>query len=165
MGAFGCGRRRRCNKAAPDGFGSGGRRSRVSCCGSSSCWPARCSTPRRNRENLALRLSSRGRAVHLWAPMTARPYVLEEVTWPTVTTARYDVAVLPWGATEAHNRHLPYGTDTIEARSIGIEAARRAWERAAKVAALPAVPFGGHTARPPIPLSLTLTPSTPLPLS
>src|SRR6267154_935012 len=29
----------------PDGVGSGGHRSQASCCGWSSCWPARCSTP------------------------------------------------------------------------------------------------------------------------
>src|SRR5437867_7924131 len=92
--------------------------------------------------------------------MTARPYVLEEVTWTSVTAARYDVAVLPWGATEAHNRHLPYGTDTIEARSIAIEAARLAWERGAKVVVLPAVPFGVQTGQLDIPLCLNLNPST-----
>ena len=100
--------------------------------------------------------------MHLWAPMTARPYVLEEVTWPTVTATRYDVAVLPWGATEAHNRHLPYGTDTIEARDIGIEAARLAWERGAKVVVLPAVPFGVQTGQRDIPLCLNVNPSTQL---
>jgi len=94
--------------------------------------------------------------------MTARPYVLEEVTWPAVTAARYDVAVLPWGATEAHNRHLPYGTDTIEARGIGIEAARLAWERGAKIVVLPAMPFGVQTGQLDIPLCLNLNPSTQL---
>jgi creatinine amidohydrolase len=79
-----------------------------------------------------------------------------------VTAARYDVAVLPWGATEAHNRHLPYGTDTIEARSIAIEAARLAWAEGAKVVVLPAVPFGVQTGQLDIPLCLNLNPSTQL---
>ena len=35
----------------------------------------------------------------------------------------YDVAILPWGATEAHNYHLPYGTDTVQAEHIAIRAA------------------------------------------
>ena len=40
-------------------------------------------------------------------PLTPRPYILNELTWKTVRDARYEVAVLPWGATEAHNLHLP----------------------------------------------------------
>lgn len=92
--------------------------------------------------------------------MTARPYVLEEVTWPTVTATRYDVAVLPWGATEAHNRHLPYGTDTMATRAIAVEAARLAWERGAKVVVLPAVPFGVQTGQLDIPFCLNVNPST-----
>ena len=107
-------------------------------------------------------LSSTDGAVHLWAPMPARPYVLEEVTWPHVTAAHYDVAVLPWGATEAHNRHLPYGTDTIEARGVAIESARLAWERGAKVVVLPAVPFGVQTGQLDIPLCLNVNPTTQL---
>jgi hypothetical protein len=31
---------------------------------------------------------------------------------------RPNLAVLPWGATEAHNFHLPHGTDVIEAAAI-----------------------------------------------
>ena len=32
-------------------------------------------------------------------PYTARPYVLAETTWEAVRQTRFDVAVLPWGAT------------------------------------------------------------------
>ena len=40
--------------------------------------------------------------------MMAEPSpLLAESTWSTVREARYDVAVLPWGATESHNYHLP----------------------------------------------------------
>ena len=48
--------------------------------------------------------------------MTARPHILAETTWTTVRDAAYEVAVLPWGATEAHNYHRPYGTDSTRAR-------------------------------------------------
>jgi creatinine amidohydrolase len=96
--------------------------------------------------------------------MPARPYVLAEVTWPAVAAARYSVAVLPWGATEAHNRHLPYGTDIIEATSVAIEAARLAWERGAKVVVLPAVPFGVQTGQLDIPLCVNVNPTTQLAL-
>ena len=49
-----------------------------------------------------------------------RPYVLSETTWKTVDATPYGVAILPWGATEAHNYHLPYATDNIQAEQIAI---------------------------------------------
>src|SRR6266496_2582096 len=94
--------------------------------------------------------------------MPARPYMLVETTWKTVRDGGYDVAVLPWGATEAHNTHLPYGTDNFECDHIAAEAARLAWERGAKVVVLPAVPFGVQTGQLDIPLCLNLNPSTQL---
>src|ERR1041385_2700591 len=66
------------------------------------------------------------------APDPTRPYVLGEATWPAVREARYQVAVLPWGATEAHNRHLPYGTDTVETERVAAESARRACDAGAR---------------------------------
>ncbi len=94
--------------------------------------------------------------------MTDRPWVLAESTWPTVCESRYDVVVLPWGATEAHNRHLPYATDNIEASEIAIGAAALAWERGAKVVVLPTVPFGVNSGQLAIPFCLNLNPSTQL---
>jgi len=55
-----------------------------------------------------------------------------------------DVAILPWGATEAHGRHLPYGTDAIEATAIAEHAADLAFQQGARVIVLPAVPFGNN---------------------
>lgn len=92
----------------------------------------------------------------------ARPWVLGESAWPTVRDAGYDIVVLPWGATEAHNRHLPYATDTIEASAVAIEAAGLAWQRGARVAVLPAVPFGVNTGQLAVPYCLNLNPSTQL---
>jgi creatinine amidohydrolase/Fe(II)-dependent formamide hydrolase-like protein len=63
------------------------------------------------------------------APLAARPYILNELTWKTVRDARYEVAVLPWGATEAHNLHLPYSTDNVETERIAALAAQRATAR------------------------------------
>ena len=96
--------------------------------------------------------------------MAGRPYVLAECTWRSVGQTRYDVAVLPWGATEAHNFHLPYATDTIQCDGIAAEAARRAWERGARVVVLPTVPFGVNTTQLDIPLTLNVNPSTQLAL-
>jgi creatinine amidohydrolase len=89
-----------------------------------------------------------------------RPWLLAESTWAEVKDARLDVAVLPWGATEAHNRHLPYATDTISAERAAEAAAGIAWERGARVIVLPAVPFGVHTGQLDIPLCLNLNPTT-----
>src|SRR5439155_148129 len=60
-------------------------------------------------------------------PMPARPYILAETTWQAVRDTRFEVAVLPWGATEAHNYHLPYATDNIQCDHVAAEAARRTW--------------------------------------
>lgn len=89
-----------------------------------------------------------------------RPWLLAESTWAEVSATRYDVAVLPWGATEAHNLHLPYATDTISAAAASEASANIAWERGTKVIVLPAVPFGVHTGQLDIPLCLNANPST-----
>jgi creatinine amidohydrolase len=92
--------------------------------------------------------------------MEGRPYILEETNWKAVRDTAYEVAVLPWGATEAHNHHLPYGTDTKQSTWVAAEAARKAWEAGARVVVLPAVPFGVQTGLLDIPLCLNLNPST-----
>lgn len=92
--------------------------------------------------------------------MTARPYLLSEVTWKAVRETTYEVAVLPWGATEAHNFHLPYGTDIIETERIAALAAGLAWERGARVVVLPVVPFGVNTGQLDISLTVNMNPST-----
>jgi len=92
--------------------------------------------------------------------MPARPYVLGDITYRTTHEQRYDLAVLPWGATEAHNLHLPYATDTIEAEHVAVESARLAWDQGARVIVLPAVPFGVHTGQLDIPFCLNVNPST-----
>jgi creatinine amidohydrolase len=72
----------------------------------------------------------------------------------------YEVAVLPWGATEAHNRHLPYATDTIQAERLSVAAAERAWAAGARPVVLPPVPFGVNTGQLDIKLCLNMNPST-----
>ncbi|MBA3889757.1 MAG: creatininase family protein [Gemmatimonadaceae bacterium] len=89
-----------------------------------------------------------------------RPYVLLETNWKAVKQANYELAVLPWGATEAHNYHLPYGTDVIEAERIAIECARLATARGARVVVLPTIPFGVQTGQLDIELCINMNPST-----
>src|SRR5215216_5838469 len=94
--------------------------------------------------------------------MTIRPYVLAETNWKAVSGTTFDVALLPWGATEAHNYHLPYGTDVIECDHVAAESARLAWEAGARVVVLPTVPYGVNTGQSDIPLTLNMNPSTQL---
>ncbi len=89
-----------------------------------------------------------------------RPYILAETNWKSVSTTTYEVAVLPWGATEAHNYHLPYGTDVMESAAVAAESARIAWDAGARVIVLPAVPFGVNTGQLDIKLCLNMNPST-----
>jgi creatinine amidohydrolase len=90
----------------------------------------------------------------------SRPFVLSESTWRTVRETPFKVAVLPWGATEAHNYHLPYGTDNIQAEEVAIRAAERAWQKGARVTVLPVVPFGVNTTQLDIKLCINMNPST-----
>jgi creatinine amidohydrolase len=92
--------------------------------------------------------------------MAGRPYILAETDWKAVSATHFDVAVLPWGATEAHNLHLPYATDTIQAEAVAAAAANRAWEAGARVVVLPAIPFGVQTGQLDIPLCINVNPST-----
>ena len=91
-----------------------------------------------------------------------RPYILAETNWKYVKDAEFELAILPWGATEAHNYHLPYATDNIEATAIASEAARIAWDKGAKIIVLPTIPFGVNTGQADIKLDINIYPSTQL---
>jgi creatinine amidohydrolase len=78
---------------------------------------------------------------------TARPFILHEATYRQLLELRPNVAVLPWGATEAHNYHLPHGTDVIQAQKLGEAAVERANAAGARCVLLPAVPFGVNHAQ------------------
>ncbi len=89
-----------------------------------------------------------------------RPYILSETHWSEVSEQEFDLAILPWGATEAHNFHLPYGTDNYETEALVFEAARIAWEKGAKVIVLPTIPLGVNTGQSDIYMTLNMNPST-----
>lgn len=92
--------------------------------------------------------------------MSIRPYVLAETNWKNVKTTDFEVAILPWGATEAHNYHLPYATDNIQAEYMAAEAAGIAWDKGTKSIVLPAIPFGVNTGQHDIKLDINMNPST-----
>ena len=92
--------------------------------------------------------------------MAIRPYILAETNWKSLKDASFELAVLPWGATEAHNYHLPYATDVYEGEELAAEAAKHAWEQGGKVIVLPVIPFGVNTGQSDIYLDINLNPST-----
>jgi creatinine amidohydrolase len=96
--------------------------------------------------------------------MPFRPYVLAESNWKLVKATPYEVAILPWAATEPHNYHLPYGTDTYETAALAERAAEIAWNKGAKVVVLPTVPFGVNTGQLDLKLTINMNPSTQLAL-
>ncbi len=92
--------------------------------------------------------------------MPPRPYVLAETNWKAVKDTPFEVAILPWGATEPHNYHLPYGTDNYESAAIAERSAEIAWKQGAKVVVLPTVPFGVNTGQLDLRLAINMNPST-----
>ena len=92
--------------------------------------------------------------------MPARPYIIAETNWKDVQETDYEVAVLPWGATEAHNYHMPYATDNYQVEHVCAAAAKIAWEAGAKVGVLPAIPFGVQTGQLDIEFCINMGPGT-----
>jgi len=89
-----------------------------------------------------------------------RPYILAETTWKTIKDQKIELAILPWGATEAHNLHMPFATDNILTEKVAIESAKSAWDKGAKVVVLPTIPFGVNTGQLDIRLNINMNPST-----
>ena len=73
-----------------------------------------------------------------------RPAALDEANYRDLRAHPPNVAVLPWGATEAHGDHLPFGTDIFEAEGVARLAVERANADGAKALMLPAIPFGNN---------------------
>ena len=89
-----------------------------------------------------------------------RPWKLAETNYGVVKQQRYEVAVLPLGATEPHNLHLPYSMDTREGDLVGEKICEAAHQRGAKVILLPTVPYGTQTNQMQFPLAMNVNPST-----
>jgi creatinine amidohydrolase len=92
--------------------------------------------------------------------MPSRPYVLADTNWKAIKDSRIDLAVLPWGATEPHNYHLPYGTDNYESTFVAEHSAKIAWDSGARVVVLPTIPFGVNTGQLDLKLAINMNPST-----
>lgn len=55
---------------------------------------------------------------------------------------RYEVAVLPVGAIEAHNRHLPEGQDLRHTTYVARRSCELAWKECQALICLPPIPYG-----------------------
>ncbi len=63
----------------------------------------------------------------------------------TASRSKYEIALLPWGATEPHNQHLPYLTDSILSHDIAVDSAMLADERfGIRAMVMPAVTLGSQ---------------------
>jgi creatinine amidohydrolase len=90
-----------------------------------------------------------------------QPWRLEELNYGQVkANPPFDVVVLPLGATEPHNLHLPYGTDTFQVATIAARACALAQQAGARILELPAMPYGTETNQMKFPLAMNLNPST-----
>ncbi len=91
-----------------------------------------------------------------------RETILAEQTHAFVRGRHWQVAVLPFGATEPHNLHMPYGTDNFQVQVLSERACQKAYDAGASVTLLPTVPFGVNTNHLAVPggLALSVTPTT-----
>jgi len=89
-----------------------------------------------------------------------RPWKLAETNYGTVKQQHYEVAVLPVGAIEPHNLHLPYGIDAREGDLVAEKICEAAYQRGAKVLLLPTMPYGTDTNQMEFPFAMNVNPST-----
>src|SRR5262245_29468001 len=91
-----------------------------------------------------------------------REWSLAEQNHGFIRSRKWEVAVLPFGATEPHNLHMPYGTDNFEVAQIADRACERAFRAGAAVLALPTIPYGVNTNHLKIPgaVACSVTPTT-----
>ena len=72
----------------------------------------------------------------------------------------YQVAVLPTGAIEAHNLHLPQGQDFLHTTHIAKLCCERAWEKCKSVICLPTLPYGVDCNLMAYPLTISVSQAT-----
>jgi creatinine amidohydrolase len=91
-----------------------------------------------------------------------REWILSEQPHAFTRSHKWEVAVLPFGATEPHNLHMPYGTDTYQVEAIGERACAKAYQAGARVVLLPVMPYGVNTNHLQIPgaLACSINPTT-----
>lgn len=74
--------------------------------------------------------------------MAIEPWDLTAINLGRLQGMKYEVAVLPTGAIEAHNRHLPEGQDFRHTTYVARTSCAAAWEKSARAICLPGIPYG-----------------------
>ncbi|MBQ6062605.1 MAG: creatininase family protein [Prevotella sp.] len=73
------------------------------------------------------------------------PIDLSTATYGRTRSQQYDIVLLPWGATEPHNLHLPYLTDCILSHGIALDAANAVYiNKGVRCMVLPPVNMGAQ---------------------
>ena len=95
-----------------------------------------------------------------------RESILAEQTHAFVREQPWQAAVLPFGATEPHNLHMPYGTDTFQVETLGRRRASGPATPAPAWSCCRPCPYGVNTNHLKIPgaLACSVTPTTLLAL-
>src|SRR4051794_10121489 len=89
-----------------------------------------------------------------------KTWKLDNITLKVAREQNFEVALLPLGATEPHNYHLPYGTDTFQCEHIADRACEAATKKGARVVLLPAIPYGVESNMMEFPFAMNVYPST-----
>ena len=72
----------------------------------------------------------------------------------------YEVAVIPIGSLEAHNQHLPEGTDWLLVDHVARESCRRAWEKCQGVLCVPGLPYSSDCNLMGFPMTIDVSQAT-----
>jgi creatinine amidohydrolase len=75
-------------------------------------------------------------------PREPQSWKLAHLTQAVVSKNKYDVALLPIGACEPHNFHLPYAADALQSELVSDRVCAAAIELGAKIVQLPTLPYG-----------------------
>ena len=93
-------------------------------------------------------------------PNSIHDWQLSSTNLHRIAKQNYEVAVLPIGAVEAHNRHLPEGQDLLHTTAIAQKACQTAWDKSPNIILLPAIPYGVDCNLMAFPLTISVSQTT-----
>ena len=88
------------------------------------------------------------------------PWKLASTPMAEIAKHTYEVAVLPLGATEPHNFHLPEGLDVLHATHVAERVCQMAWPRCRSIICLPPLPYGVDCNLSDFPLAIHVSQAT-----